>query len=109
MSKDKLVFSPCITLYYFLVNLMFYWSDDVVFYSVILNTCQRICIYILSYLYTVTLYSKWLLQIGNFFFLFGVSLGFFFFIIVSKVTSVTSRDSPGKSVIVLSKWNTASH
>lgn len=71
MSKDKLVFSPCITLYSFLVNLMFYWSDDVVFYSVILSTCQRICIYILSYLYTVTLYSKWLLQIGdNFFWIF---------------------------------------
>lgn len=36
--------------------------------TVILNKCQRICIYILSYLYAVT-YSKWLLQICNILFL----------------------------------------
>lgn len=38
-------------------------SDDVVFYSVILNKCQTLCIYILSYLYTVTLYSELLLLV----------------------------------------------
>lgn len=65
-------------------------SDDVVFYSVILNKCQKICIYILSYLYTVTLYSEWLLQIGKILFV----LRFFYILdFLLSYTHVTLGDS----------------
>lgn len=64
-------------------------SDDVVFYSVILNKCQRICIYILSYLYTVMLYSEWLLQIGNVIIFFST---FWIFFLLSY-TDVTLGES----------------
>lgn len=77
--------------YHFLVHLMcdqseVKLSDDVVFYSVVLNKCQMICIYILSYLYTVTLYSEWLLQIGNIIFCLSFLLDIFLLLSYSHVT-----------------------
>lgn len=81
------LFSPCVS---FFVHFMFSCclevklSDYVVFFIVwlILNKCKRICIYILSNLYTVT-YSKWLLQIGNILFClsFSVKFGIFFLLL----------------------------
>lgn len=64
-----------INLYFHLVS--FCVSDDVVFYSVKLNLCQRLCIYILSYLYSVTLYSLLMLRNDYCFYLSFFYLSFF--------------------------------
>ena len=100
MLKYKLVFSPCI-LFFGCDSKCFDWSevklsDDVVFYGVILNKCS----YILSYLYTVTLYLDWLLQMA----IFSLSsLFIMFFLLSESYIHVTSQDSSGKCVRVLSE------
>lgn len=100
-------------MYHFLVHFMFDLTEDKlsddVFYRVILNKCW-ICIYILSYLYTVTLYSTWLLQIGNSFFVFSIIFLNFGFVLMFQIyNQVTLRDCSWKSVTVLSEENTALH